>query len=182
MTALRNVWALVEKEWRHYFGEPHRLRALTIWTLLGVVLLLRHLLELPAVLVRHPRQQAEFGVDRSSLNDMVITRVLQNMSVVALFMTPMLTMRLFAEEKRQGTIELLATSPLTDLQIMLGKFFGRRRPLRADGRWPGFVNFAAPLGTTLRRRRSGSRWPPALLAPAPARLRCFIAWASSSPP
>ena len=44
------------------------------------------------------------------------------MAVVALFLTPMLTMRLFAEEKRQGTIELLATSPITDLQIVLGKF------------------------------------------------------------
>jgi hypothetical protein len=34
----------------------------------------------------------------------------------------MLTMRLFAEEKRQGTIELLATSPVSDLQVVMGKF------------------------------------------------------------
>ncbi len=44
------------------------------------------------------------------------------MAVVALFVAPMLTMRLFAEEKRQGTIELLATSPVTDLQVVMGKF------------------------------------------------------------
>jgi ABC-2 type transport system permease protein len=36
----------------------------------------------------------------------------------------MLTMRLMAEEKRQGTIELLATSPITTLKIVLGKFLG----------------------------------------------------------
>jgi ABC-2 type transport system permease protein len=48
---------------------------------------------------------------------------MHNMAVVALFLAPMLTMRLFAEEKRQGTIELLATSPISDLQIVLGKFF-----------------------------------------------------------
>jgi ABC-2 type transport system permease protein len=36
----------------------------------------------------------------------------------------MLTMRLFAEEKRQGTMELLETSPITSWQIILGKFFG----------------------------------------------------------
>jgi len=62
------------------------------------------------------------GGPKLSLNDWVISGVLHNMAVVALFITPMLTMRLFAEEKRQGTIELLATSPITDLQIVLGKF------------------------------------------------------------
>ena len=41
-----------------------------------------------------------------------------------LFLLPMLTMRSFAEEKRSGTMELLLTSPLTDLQIILGKFLG----------------------------------------------------------
>ncbi len=46
------------------------------------------------------------------------------MSVVALFVLPLITMRTYAEEKRSGTIELLLTSPLTDTQIVLGKFFG----------------------------------------------------------
>jgi ABC-2 type transport system permease protein len=36
----------------------------------------------------------------------------------------MITMRLFAEEKRSGTIELLLTSPLRDWEILLGKFIG----------------------------------------------------------
>jgi ABC-2 type transport system permease protein len=68
-------------------------------------------------------QQMEMGGGPPmSLNEWVISPVLHNMAVVALFLAPMLTMRLFAEEKRQGTIELLATSPLTDLQIVLGKF------------------------------------------------------------
>ena len=56
------------------------------------------------------------------------------MAVVALFIMPMLTMRLFAEEKRQGTMELLATSPITTLQIVLGKFLGAVGMLRAHGR------------------------------------------------
>ena len=37
---------------------------------------------------------------------------------------PMITMRTYSEEKRSGTIELLLTSPLTDTQIILGKFLG----------------------------------------------------------
>ena len=39
-------------------------------------------------------------------------------------MLPLITMRTYAEEKRSGTIELLLTSPLTDTQIVLGKFLG----------------------------------------------------------
>ena len=42
---------------------------------------------------------------------------------IFLFLVPAVTMRLFAEEKRTGTIELLYTRPLTDLQIVLGKYF-----------------------------------------------------------
>jgi len=37
---------------------------------------------------------------------------------------PMITMRTYSEEKRSGTVELLLTSPLTDLEIILGKFIG----------------------------------------------------------
>jgi ABC-2 type transport system permease protein len=50
--------------------------------------------------------------------------VLVNVSIIILFVLPMLTMRSYAEEKRSGTIELLLTAPLTDVQIVLGKFFG----------------------------------------------------------
>ena len=47
-----------------------------------------------------------------------------NASVVLLFVLPMITMRTYSEEKRSGTIELLLTAPLTDLQIIIGKFLG----------------------------------------------------------
>ncbi|MCC9167249.1 gliding motility-associated ABC transporter permease subunit GldF [Pontibacter harenae] len=42
---------------------------------------------------------------------------------VFLFLIPAITMRTFAEEKREGTIELLLTKPITDLQLILGKYF-----------------------------------------------------------
>lgn len=41
---------------------------------------------------------------------------------VFLFLIPAITMKMFAEEKRTGTIELLLTRPLTDIQIILGKY------------------------------------------------------------
>src|ERR1041384_5989651 len=57
-----------------------------------------------------------------NVNEWVVRNVLSNISVVGLFIIPMSTMRLFAEEKRTGTIELLVTSPLRDGEIILGKW------------------------------------------------------------
>jgi ABC-2 type transport system permease protein len=54
----------------------------------------------------------------------MIAGVLHNASIIILFIMPMITMRTYAEEKRSGTMELLLTSPLTDVQIILGKFLG----------------------------------------------------------
>jgi len=56
------------------------------------------------------------------VNEYVVRPLFSNISVIALFLIPMITMRLFAEEKRTGTIELLVTSPLSDLSIIMGKW------------------------------------------------------------
>jgi len=47
-----------------------------------------------------------------------------NTTVIMLFLFPLITMRTYAEEKRSGTIELLLTSPVTDVEIIIGKFLG----------------------------------------------------------
>ncbi len=57
-----------------------------------------------------------------NLNEEVIRPLISNASVISLFLIPMITMRLFAEEKRTGTIELLATSPIRDGEVILGKW------------------------------------------------------------
>ena len=66
---------------------------------------------------------AQFG-GAMNINQQVIRYVLQNASVIILFIMPMITMRTYSEEKRSGTIELLLTSPVSDFEIILGKFFG----------------------------------------------------------
>src|SRR5450755_1599154 len=52
-----------------------------------------------------------------NINEELIRPLLSNISVVGLFLIPMITMRLFAEEKRSGTIELLVTSPIHDIEV-----------------------------------------------------------------
>jgi ABC-2 type transport system permease protein len=69
--------------------------------------------------------QMSMGMGGSlNINQMLIAPMLTNAGVVILFLMPMITMRTYAEEKRSGTMELLLTSPVTDTQIILGKFFG----------------------------------------------------------
>ncbi len=59
-----------------------------------------------------------------NVNQDMIRWVFNTTAVIVMFVLPLVTMRSFAEEFRSGTIELLFTSPLTDSQLVLGKFFG----------------------------------------------------------
>jgi ABC-2 type transport system permease protein len=121
VNGIRNVLAIAEKEWRHYFGSPIAYVAITMWTLLFGLFFYVALGYFVEQSMSSMGQQMGGGM-KMSLNDYLIGPVLRNMAVVALFIAPMLTMRLFAEENRQGTMELLATAPLTALEIVLGKF------------------------------------------------------------
>lgn len=57
-----------------------------------------------------------------NLNEWVISPFYQTMQVVIVFLVPLLTMRAIAEERSQGTYEMLATSPISVGDIVLGKF------------------------------------------------------------
>ena len=64
------------------------------------------------------------GPQAMNINQQLIRPLVQNVTILVLFLMPMVTMRTYSEEKRSGTIELLLTSPVTDWQIILGKFLG----------------------------------------------------------
>jgi len=66
-----------------------------------------------------------------NINQMVYSPLFHNMSIILLLMIPLLTMRLFSEEKKTGTDELLYTSPISVGQIILGKYLAALAVLAA---------------------------------------------------
>ena len=116
---MRNVLAIADKELRSYFASP------IAYILIGFFLLpfgVFFYLYLTSF-VKQSLQMAQLG-GAMNVNQQVIRYVLQNASVIILFIMPMITMRTYSEEKRSGSIELLLTSPVTDVEIILGKFLG----------------------------------------------------------
>lgn len=65
-----------------------------------------------------------FSVILLTSNEASLRYLISNLSVILLFVAPFLTMRLLAEENRLGTVELLLTNPVRDIEVVLGKFLG----------------------------------------------------------
>jgi ABC-2 type transport system permease protein len=57
------------------------------------------------------------------VNIATLRNMFEYAGIIFLFVIPAITMRLLAEERKSGTIELLSTKPLHDVEIVLGKFF-----------------------------------------------------------
>jgi ABC-2 type transport system permease protein len=117
---MRNILAIANKELRSYFASP------IAYIILGFFSLLFGWFYVTILnwFVRQGMQMNQFGPQSMNINQQMIRLLLQNVTVLLLFVLPMITMRTYSEEKRSGTIELLLTSPLTDFEIIMGKFLG----------------------------------------------------------
>jgi ABC-2 type transport system permease protein len=117
---MNNILAIWQREIKAYFVSPIAYVVLTLWLLLSGVLFYSILTDV----VENTRMQGQFGPGAQPIDvPGIISRgFLGTMSVILLFMIPMLTMGLFAEEKKRGTIELLLTTPVGNVQALLGKY------------------------------------------------------------
>ncbi len=131
---MRNVWIICRKELNSYFVSPIAYGLMSFFALVAGFFFY----SATAIFVQRSMESQMMG--RSfpmSVNEWVVRPVLSNVSVIGLFLIPMITMRLFAEEKRSGTYELLATSPIRDFEIILGKWIA------------ALIMYAAILGVSL---------------------------------
>src|SRR5437773_847382 len=119
---MRNILAIVERELRAYFSSPIAYVVLTIFVFLSGIFFRSILAQVMQMALISQMQAQQLGPRPMDMPGMISRGFLSTMSVIMLFIMPMLTMGLFSEEKKRGTIELLLTSPLTDLQVVLGKF------------------------------------------------------------
>ncbi len=121
---MRNVLAIIDRELRTYFISPVAYVVLTIFVFLSGLFFQTILSQIMQMAMQQAMQGAQFGRGPQPIDmpGIVSQGFLQTMSVILLFMIPMITMGLFSEEKKRGTMELLLTSPITDLQVVLGKF------------------------------------------------------------
>ena len=116
-----NVLAIAQREIKAYFGSPIAYVVIGFFALVFGYFFY-------ALLVYFDRQSMQMagmgGPQAVNINEQLVRPVFLNSSVIILFVLPLITMRTYSEEKRSGTIELLLTAPLSDLQIIIGKFLG----------------------------------------------------------
>ncbi len=114
-----NTFTICRKELQSYFRSPIAYTVIALWAVLGGFFFYFGL----AFFVKRSVESAMTGqAFPMNINEWIVRPLMGNINVVALFLIPLITMRLFAEEKRTGTIELLMTSPINDLEIVLGKW------------------------------------------------------------
>jgi len=149
------IWPIYKKELRLYFTSPVAYVLLTIFFLIAGYFFY----SIFAFFTRASMQTAmnpQMGRDLN-VTDSVLRPLFANVSVILLLLMPMVTMRLFAEERRAGTIELLLTYPVRDGAVLIGKYLA------------ALTLYVVMLAGTLLYRRSsctsprsnGDRWPPA---------------------
>jgi ABC-2 type transport system permease protein len=132
---MRNTFAIARREYQSYVNSPIAYILVTMYVITAGYMFFRQLF-----LVGHQADMRPF---------------FELMPLLFAFIVPLLTMRLIAEERREGTLELLLTLPLTDVELVLGKFLAAvglmATLLVLTLAFPITVSFLGPLdwGTTI---------------------------------
>ena len=100
---MHNILTIAKKELRSYFFSPVAYVVFAMFLVLAGYFF--------TVILLYTKEASLKGVA-------------YNIVITLVFLIPLITMRTFAEERKQGTLELLMTKPVKDWEVVLGKFFG----------------------------------------------------------
>lgn len=120
---MRSFYAIYRKELGHYFVSPIAYVVIAAFVLITAILFSVDLdFELKQAM-RQQMQGMQYGMPSNfDVPSAVLRGFFGLFSTLVLFLTPMITMSVYADERKRGTMELLMTSPITETQIVLGKF------------------------------------------------------------
>lgn len=121
---MQSLYAVYRKELGHYFASPIAYIFIGLFLALSAFFFNVFLTFYIQRSFQMEVQSMRYGMPpEMDVPGLVMRQFFGLLSTLILFFTPILTMGAYAEERKRGTMELLMTSPVTELQIVLGKFF-----------------------------------------------------------
>jgi ABC-2 type transport system permease protein len=117
---MQNVIAIWQREMRSYFVSPIAYVVLTVFLFLCGLIFFGNLTEV----YQYTMSTAQMGQGMQPIDvpGYITQSLFRTATVILLFILPMMTMALFSEEKKRGTIELLLTTPVGNFQALMGKY------------------------------------------------------------
>ena len=121
---MRSLYAVYRKEMGHYFVSPIAYIIIGLFLILSGYFFMAFLSEIIRSAMQQGLEEMQYGGGAQAIDvpGLVIRYYFGLLGTLFLFLLPMLTMGVYSEERKRGTMELLMTSPITELQIVLGKF------------------------------------------------------------
>jgi ABC-2 type transport system permease protein len=120
---MRGMYAIYRKDLEHYFISPVAYIVVGVFLLLTGYFFVTILGGVIKYAFENMMQGMRFGGSQPiDVTGLVLRNFFGLLGTLMLFILPLLSMGMYAEERKRGTMELLMTSPVTDLQIVLGKF------------------------------------------------------------
>ena len=121
---MRKTLSIFQKELKHFFYSPIAYIVIAVFALITGIFFYLYLSQFveAAFMDMIRSQQYRMPPQKFNINLQLIRPFFWNIALITLFVLPLVTMRLFSEEKKSGTVELLYTTPLSIGNIVVGKY------------------------------------------------------------